>query len=258
MDELLNYLEQEQPDILVAQEVLNSDDPTAPERFHSIETIQNRLHFADYRFGPALIDNEAGYRFESGNAIFSRFSITEHHIIPYDVPFGERTEHNHETFSNTPRNLQHAAIDVQGTVFNVFNMQGIWDLDGDNASPRREAMCQTIADAVRGKQHVLLAGDSNLKPTNAALKPVNELLHSVFGHELATSFNVKRKDLVKFPGYATAVVDLMYVGHDIEVLEHYCSEADVSDHLPLVATIKPLTRKGKITWRSLSPAVRAI
>lgn len=239
MDELLDYLEQEQPDILVAQEVFNSDDLTAPQRFRSIEAIQNRLGFASYEFAAALIDNDEDYRVPSGNAIFSHFPITKHTIIPYDVPFGERTEHNHESFSNTPRNLQHAVVQVGASLeLNVFNMQGVWDLDGDNASPRRIAMCRTVASAVKGKQHVLLAGDSNLKPTNAALKPVDELLCSVFGTELTTSFNVKRKDLVKFPGYATAVVDLMYVSRDIRVVDRSCPAVDISDHLPLIAAIE--------------------
>jgi hypothetical protein len=76
LDELLTYLEQEQPDILVAQEVWNNEDQSAPQHFRSIEAIQNRMHFAAYEFAPALIDNQDGYRFPSGNAIFSRYPIT--------------------------------------------------------------------------------------------------------------------------------------------------------------------------------------
>jgi endonuclease/exonuclease/phosphatase family metal-dependent hydrolase len=154
------------------------------------------------------------------------------------MPFSERTEQTPEQFEKTPRNLQHAVVHIENQDYNVFNVQGVWDLDGDNASPRRMAMCQTIADAVRDKTHVLLAGDTNLKPTNAALKPIDELLHSVFGNELVTSLNIQRKDLDKFPGYATAVVDLMYVSHDLDVIDHSCPEVDVSDHLPLVATLE--------------------
>jgi endonuclease/exonuclease/phosphatase family metal-dependent hydrolase len=239
LDKLLSYLEQEQPDILITQEVFNSSDHTAPQRFRSIEAIQDRLHFAAYEFAPALIDNEDGHQFPSGNAIFSRFPITKHTTIPFDIPFSERTEHTPESISNTSRNVQHAVVKANNTTLNVFNVQGIWDLDGDNASPRRIAMCKTIADAARGKEHVLLAGDTNLKPTNPALKPVDKLLHSVFGHELTTSFNLHHKDLDKFPGYATAVVDLMYVSHDVQVLEHRCPEVDISDHLPLVAVVEP-------------------
>ncbi len=218
LEEMLTFLEKTRPDILVAQEVYACDDTNAPARFHSIETIQKRLHFEAYEFAPALIDNANGYRFLNGNAVFSRFPIVEHTAIPFDIPFGERKEQTVESNTHTPRNMQHAVVHANGIEVNVFNVQGVWDLDGDNASPRRIQMCQTIADAARGKQHVLLAGDTNLKPTNPALKPIDELLTSVFGQELTTSFNIKRKDMVKFPGYGTAVVDLMYVGHDVRVL----------------------------------------
>jgi endonuclease/exonuclease/phosphatase family metal-dependent hydrolase len=239
MDSVLDFLEQEQPDILVAQEALQSDDPSAPLQFQSIEQIQSRMHFAACEYAPSHIDATYEYKPKVGNATFSRFPILEHHLILYGEPFGERTERTHKAFSMTPHNLQHTVIDVDGVSFNVLNTQGVWDLDGDNPSEARKQMCQLIADTARGLEHVLFAADSNLKPTNAALEPMDETLHSVFGHELKTSFNIKRKDMEKFPGYGTAVVDLMYVSHDIRVVEHYCPDVDVSDHLPLVAIIEP-------------------
>lgn len=239
MDNIVDFLEQEQPDILVTQETLRCDDADAPARFHSIEAIQERLHFTACEFAPALIDNDDGYRVHSGNATFSRFPITAQRIIAY-TPFAERTEHTPETFANTPRNLQHTVIAAAGTRFNILNTQGVWDLDGDRPSEARQAMCRSIADTAQGLEHVILAGDTNLKPTNAALRPVDELLRTVFGDELQTSFNVRRKDLQRFPGYASAVVDLMYISPDLRAVSHDCPDVDISDHLPLVATIETI------------------
>ena len=242
LDAILPFLERERPDILLLQEVLHCDDPAAPARFHSIETLQKHLDFLPHvHFAPALIDNEDGHRFSSGNAVASRFAITGSTVIPYGKPFdehAERTEHNPEAFAATPRNLQHVVLDANGTELNIFNTQGVWDLDGDNPSERRRAMCRTVAAATAGKQHVMFAGDINLKPSNAALAPIDAQLQSVFGNELSTTFNVRRKDLVQFPGYATAVVDLMYISHDMHALEHSCPDADISDHLPLIAILE--------------------
>ncbi|HEX7964056.1 MAG TPA: endonuclease/exonuclease/phosphatase family protein [Candidatus Saccharimonadales bacterium] len=237
MDGIIDYLNKERPDVLMLQEVLACDDPAAPERFHSLETLKRRLSWEhESVFAPAFLDNAEDYRNESGNAVISRFPIKAHHVTPYDTPFAERTERNAEAFAATPRNLQHVILDADGHELNIFNTQGVWDLDGDSASDRRKAMCQTIAGAVKGKKNVIFAGDTNLKPTNAALAPLDAVLQTVFQKdELQTSFNVNRKDLKKFPGYATAVVDLMYVNHDVTVLEHSCPDVDISDHLPLVA-----------------------
>lgn len=240
MDGVIGYLNQEQPDVLMLQEVLVGKDPEAPERFRALETLKKRLNWEhESVFAPALIDNEDGHRTESGNAVISRLPIKAHHVTPYDMPFAERTERNARAFAATPRNLQHVVLDAGGRELNIFNTQGVWDLDGDNPSDRRKAMCQTIADAVKGKPNVIFAGDTNLKPVNAALAPIDAVLHPVFKKdELKTSFNISRKDLVKFPGYARAVVDLMYVSHDVTVLAHSCPDVDISDHLPLVALCK--------------------
>ena len=163
-----------------------------PARFRSIETIQQRLHFASVDFAPALLDTEEGYKFQSGNAVLTRFPITSHQIIPYDKPFTERTARGPEAWAATPRNLQHVVVDANGTELNIFNTQGVWDLDGMNPSDRRKAMCQTIADAVAGKSHVIFAGDTNLNPTNPTLAPIDALLTPVFAKdELPTSFNVR-------------------------------------------------------------------
>lgn len=237
-NKILDFLNQEQPDILLAQEVLEGDNPQLPERFQSIETIQKSCQFLDVRFAPAFIDNLEDIKVTSGNAIFSRLPITAHQVISYGQPFGERTEWNPLAFALTPRNLQHAVIKMDDIQLNIFNTQGIWDLDGENVSKERLEMCQTIARAVRDQSHVVLAGDFNLNPINVALKSIDNELESVFKHELATSFNARRKDLKKYPGFATAVVDLMYISRDLKVVAYSCPDVDISDHLPLVATLE--------------------
>jgi endonuclease/exonuclease/phosphatase family metal-dependent hydrolase len=238
-DAILTFLEREQPDILLLQEVLQNDNPSLPQRFRSLEVLQKCLPSLRYaHFAPALIDNDDGHRVTSGNAILSRFPITAATVTFYGIPFGERTEQNPETFAATPRNLQHVVLQTEDTKLNIFNTQGVWDLDGENASEQRWAMCRTIAEMTASKQHTVFAGDTNLNPTNKTLAPINGQLESVFKHELSTSFNVRRKDLDKFPGYATAVVDLMYISHDMKILEHSCPDIDISDHLPLIATLR--------------------
>jgi endonuclease/exonuclease/phosphatase family metal-dependent hydrolase len=238
-DAILEFLEREDPDVLMLQEVLHSDNPATPERFRSLETLQKHLKSLPHAdFAPAFLDNEEGHKFQSGNAVLSRFPIIGSTTTPYDKPYGERIEHTAETFAATPRNLQHAVITVGDTELNIFNTQGVWDLVGERATDRRWAMCHAIAEATAGKQHAVLAGDMNLKPVNPTLAPIDAQLDSVFKHELTTSFNVRRKDLDKFPGYATAVVDLMYVSRDIRVLEHSCPDVDISDHLPLIVRLQ--------------------
>ncbi len=92
-------------------------------------------------------------------------------------------------------------------------------------------------EQTKGLRRVIVAGDTNAKPTNPAMLAIEQQLVSVFKNDLPTSFNVRRKDLKKFPGYATATVDLMYVSPDVTVVVRDCSNVDISDHLPLTATL---------------------
>ncbi len=69
------------------------------------------------------------------------------------------------------------------------------------------------------------------------IRNIEKHLNNVFKDELSTTFNVKHKDLTRFPGYATAVVDMVFVSSDLQVQSKKCPAVDVSDHLPLVCDL---------------------
>jgi endonuclease/exonuclease/phosphatase family metal-dependent hydrolase len=62
----------------------------------------------------------------------------------------------------------------------------------------------------------------------------NSLL-SVFGNSLATTFNMSQKTN---PGYATAAVDMLFISREIKVTSSECPQVNISDHLPLIATLE--------------------
>ena len=115
----------------------------------------------------------------------------------------------------------------------TWKLCGIWGLDGGDNSARFK-MSDIIVEQIKDKEKVLLAGDFNLKPNTQTIKNIEKYLTNVFKDELKSSFNLSRKNLEKFPGYATAVVDMLFVSSDIKLLTHSCPQVDVSDHLPLI------------------------
>jgi len=233
-DGILDFLSKEDADILLLQEVYNGTDPKLPENYRSIDVLRSKLNYAYYDFAAAMLDIVPEGKVLGGNAIFSKFPITAQCAIFFDEPFRERHAHDPAEFPTTPRNLQCVTVTVSESTIHLFNFQGVWDLDGDNYSIRRQKMSNTIINAIKGKHNVILCGDTNAKPTNKAMLAIEKYLHSVFGNELLTTFNMLRKDN---PGYATAAVDMIFVSDDIEVVEYYCPKVDISDHLPLVASL---------------------
>ena len=112
-------------------------------------------------------------------------------------------------------------------------MHGLWELSGGD-TPERLKMSEIIVQEVGNKRKVILAGDFNLRPNIQTVQNIEKHLANVFKDQLRTTFNLKRKDLKKFPGYASTVVDMIFTSKDVSILSRGSPNVDVSDHMPLV------------------------
>lgn len=234
----LRFLKEQSADIVLLQEVNNSTDQAMSENYRSLSVLVNGLGYPYQDFSPAVINNYEAGKVEEGNAILSRFPIIDHDVQLLSGAFKEVKPYDRAEFPVWPRNLQHVVVNADGIELNLYNFQGVWDLDGDNDSPQRQQMVDILLKSTKDKANVILAGDTNAKPTNPAMRRLEAELKSVFGDELESTFNMRRKTN---PGYATAAVDLMYISPDISVVEKSCPDVDISDHLPLVVTLEVAT-----------------
>jgi endonuclease/exonuclease/phosphatase family metal-dependent hydrolase len=231
---MLNFLQQEKADILALQEVHNGQNKDLPQQLRSFSVLKELLGYEYGFFTPTFLKDYLEQTTEQGNAILSRFPINTTEALFYNGQGGIFIEGEVEKYPEMPRALQHAELKVGNKIINVFNTQGVWGYDGfDN--PKRLEMGKLIADKVNGKKNVILSGDFNMEANTKSMGQVEQHLQNVFKNELKTSFNMKRKTNL---GYATAVVDMVYVSPNIKVLSHECPNIDVSDHLPLVCTFE--------------------
>jgi endonuclease/exonuclease/phosphatase family metal-dependent hydrolase len=221
-------------DLILLQETYNSGDPAMIANYRSVEVLQAKTGLPHVHFAPMVLDKLLIGKVEDGNTILSRFPILASDVQFFDEPYRERNPYDIAECPTMPRILQHVVVDAEGSKLNIYNLHGVWDLDGDNYSPQRQTMSQVIRQNVQGKEKAILAGDSNAKPTNKAMRDIEDYMVRVFGDELKTTYNMRRKN---DPGYATAACDVMYVSSDIKVVEKDCPDVDISDHLPLVVTL---------------------
>jgi endonuclease/exonuclease/phosphatase family metal-dependent hydrolase len=234
LEQAIIFLKHENPDILLLQEVYGENGPAVADQFQTLEKLKEKLGFIHTYFVPGLRHNRPEGMFLQGNAILSKLPIKSTGAVFFNDPYNDNFTDGPKNNPNYPHTLQHAVLDTEAGDINVFNLHGTWDLDGDNYSEKRQQMSQAIVDAVKGKSKVVLAGDTNAKPTNQAIKNIEKHLDSIFQGELKTTFNMKHKDN---PGYATAAVDMMFVSSDMSVDYKSCPDINVSDHLPLVAVL---------------------
>lgn len=231
-DQIFEFLEQENPDVLLLQEVYDGKDAALERRFRSIEVLKDKIELPYEFFSPACTAVLEQGSVPAGNAIFSRFPISDPRTIFFDIPFGEVA--NYEApggdYARTPRNLQHAMVTIGGSALNFFNTQGIWGKDSED-NERRLAMSEVIVENIKDKKNVILAGDFNVMPHTKTILNIEQHVKNLFRGKIETTFNLKQKSN---PVLKTVVVDMLFASPDLKIVNSYCPNVDVSDHLPLV------------------------
>lgn len=236
IDNSIDFFKKEDADILMLQEVFDAKSDNFPAQYHSIDILKERLNYGYYDYAPAMLDIVKEGKVLSGNAIFSKYPIVPQKVMFFNDPFRERNSLDPTEWPLTPRNLQHVSVNLTtGVDINLFNFQGVWDLDGANYSEQRQKMGEVIMSAIKNVPNVVLAGDTNATPDNKVIKDIASKLKYIFDGKLITTFNMRQKTN---PGYATAVVDMMFVSKNLQVVERSCPDIDISDHLPLIAKLK--------------------
>ena len=233
-DGIVNFLRAEDADILMLQEVYNGSGEALETKYRSLQELEKLLNYDHVDFAPSFIDNRAEGRIPQGNAVFSKFPITSSETTFFNKPFDENYIEKPENFPHISRNLQHVVLNSPAGEINLFNFQGVWDLNGDNYSEERQNMSRVIIDEMDSQTNVILAGDTNAKPGNQAIVDIEEHVTSVFGDSVSSTFNMRRKNN---PGYATAAVDMMFVSPDFEIQSREVRDIDISDHLPLIVNM---------------------
>jgi endonuclease/exonuclease/phosphatase family metal-dependent hydrolase len=233
---LVAYLQKENADIYLLQEVFNGEGPDLSPQYRTFIELQKRLNLPEAHFAPCFIEDLDGKQVVQGNAVLSKFPLEEVSVSHYDTPFGKRNN-TRGAFHLSPRNLQHVKAKLNNQELHILNTQGIWGEDGLD-SPRRLKMVEHIIEEIDNNTPLVLAGDFNMRPETQAISMIENKLHNVFKNELETSFNLKRKDLEKYPGFASAVVDMFFVTSDIKIIKRNCPQVDVSDHCPLMVELE--------------------
>lgn len=230
---LVSFFRKEAADLLCLQEVF--DGPRSlPDRFRAHSILARELGYPYSAFAAeCLYDLEMG-RIPHGNAIYSRFPLTEEETIFYDVPFRDDYVDSPGNYEFHPRNLQHVRLDGGGVTLDVFNTHGIYGLTGKD-NQRRLRMSRMIVHAIKGKARLILAGDFNLPPDTQTIRNIEKHFRNVFQDALVTTFNMKRKE---DPDYGKVVVDMIFTSRNIRILRRSSPKVDISDHLPLVCELE--------------------
>ncbi len=128
LDNVLEFLKAQDADIVVLQEVLQTEDPAVPSHYRSLETLNQKLSYPYQDFAPAILDAYPWGNILNGNAVLSRFPIKERTVTFFaeELDLNDpRSPFDPTGFPTTPRNLQHVVLETSAGDLNVFNLQGV-------------------------------------------------------------------------------------------------------------------------------------
>lgn len=231
------FLLEQNADIYFLQEVYDGKKIDIEPRLRTVEELKKVFPTYDSYFAPLYLDTRKGEGdIEDGNLLLSRWPLVERKNIFIDIPYGRYDQDAMTDWIDSPSTIQKAEIEMEGNQVTLLNVHGPWNLNGSVDDKRREKMKDLILKEVSA--HTIVAGDFNIRPETQTIHALEEKLTNVFKGKLSTTFNVARKNLDVRPGYATAVVDMIFVTSYLEIKSKECPQVDVSDHLPLVAELE--------------------
>lgn len=233
-DETIQFIKEQDPDIIALQEVYDGHDSQLPPNNRTMDEFKKLLSFPYSDFQAAFQDARTPGNIDWGNAVFSKFPIKKSKVVFFDVPYGLAELPGVTDFSETPRNLEHVEIEVDGKILHVFNTQGIWGFDG-NDNLRRLAMADIIVDTIGDKTPAILCGDFNVDQNTDTIRKMEKKMTNIFKGEFKSSFNLEIK---KGGNFGNTFVDMIFVTPDINVLSHQMPQIQISDHLPLIAEVE--------------------
>lgn len=231
------FLVEQAADIYFLQEAYNGHGEHLESRFRTVELLQQTFPDYDSFFAPVYCDTRAKEgEIDDGQLLLSRFPLKEKDTLFIDVGYDKYDQDALTDFSRFPAGFQKAAVEIDGQLVTLLNVHGPVNLDGTQDSDRRLKMTELILTHLGPSS--IVAGDFNVQEETQTISLLKEQLTSVFAGELTTTFNVKRKDLTRFPGYATAAVDMIFVSPSFSVVKKQAFPVDVSDHLPLMVEVE--------------------
>lgn len=239
-DAVVEYLKQQQADIICLQEVVRGFPPVADPVYRSEEIIRTALQndFPYYFFAAewtadklvSAIEHKNrnfGGMVEQGKMILSKYPILHgynyfyHKVYEFD---SDRT--NFDTGNDHGRSLQIAELEINGKIIQLANVHGIYSSKKDD-SERSLAQSRFIVETLQKKDlPTIIAGDFNVAPETESIAVVNKAFRNL-NQEFSTGATRPNGQ----------VIDYFFASQEIPVKSLSVEVTDISDHYPVICEI---------------------
>lgn len=219
------------PDIFCAQELTVNWQPN-----NGISVPQKLAESLGYHycFAPGEVQMITGKRLSFGNAIFTKYPIISHRVVPLWGPLNLLSLTLREK-----RTYLEVKVDVDGKSLTVATTHLSWHPFFALTRSRKREANKIIKNVRKSVKPYLLAGDFNHTPDSYLIRVLASLLKPAGPPYEQLTFPTK---LYQFMGVGIEKLkwrlDYVFVSPDVRVNSSKILKTKYSDHLPIVADIK--------------------
>lgn len=228
---LLNFIKEQDPDIICAQEVFSSKIKVGfdKEKFQTFELIAELFPYNF--FAPTNSFEYVNQKIMHGNAIFSKYQLANQQTVFTNNQYADLNKFNFYEHHNT-RNIQSCSVMLGSKNLTIANHHGYHEINSAGSDKSLKCMQVAVDHLKTLKEPIILCGDLNVAPDSRPLKLIeqnfdfnNLVTQSKAKSTLSEVFRIK--DL-------NVVCDYIFTSQAISIDNFEVSGAIVSDHRPLI------------------------
>jgi endonuclease/exonuclease/phosphatase family metal-dependent hydrolase len=230
----LDFIDNEAPDILCAQEVISAEK--GHNLYAFLQTHERLSERFPYNFmAPTHSFNALGQICKYGNAIYSKHPISNMNVEFTVGSYKEAVDIDSLKQLGEIRNLQYCEITPKGQKsFYVANHHGYHNATGTDSTAGSEASMSHVAKTLKKiKQPLIFCGDLNASPASKTLHELDNLGLRNLSVDFRLQNTLSKAHRLDFD----FVCDYIFTSPELPVKSFKDSNLVVSDHKPLILEI---------------------
>lgn len=239
LDALLDFLREEEPDIVTMQEVTGGTENEGLDP--SVDTfsyLRDRLGYQG-ALGIAHESNDRGVRTYCGNAVLVKGDVRSHRTIWLRASSSGAQWQPPHAEPNFPRFAIEADVVVGGQPLRVLSVHGAWTRE-PLETPEKLRQARRLATHLRslGATSFILGIDANMLPSSEVVRTLDSVaLNAVRGSAITRTTHPTIHTTAKTKP-AGLLVDYIYTSPHFRVVQIDAPEVAVTDHLPVRAVLE--------------------
>lgn len=228
LKQVLDFIEQEQPDILCLQEVFScKGNIKLPDMmFDSLEQIQHRTGYKHTFFSSIFTALYAGVPADFGMAIISRYPLENQQAMFTHGSYNP--DQTAENYAPNSRILQLCSITAGSTPFYLANHHGHWEPTPLGSTTTIEKMQLVKTKLQTAPSPLIFTGDLNITPESPAMRVFDDFLEDL------TATHQVRDTLSQLGKVPDVPCDHILISSEIQVRDFRVCDELVSDHKALI------------------------